>query len=36
MSTLELIKNGKVGVLLTMSSIHNKPSILTKFENKDK
>jgi len=35
MSALELIKNGRAGVLLTMSSIHNMPSILTKFENKD-
>jgi hypothetical protein len=38
MSTLELVKNERVGVLLTMFSmfsIHNMPSILTKFENKD-
>jgi len=35
MSILELIKNGRTSVLLTMSSIHNMPSILTNFENKD-
>jgi hypothetical protein len=32
MSTLELVKNGGVGVLLTMSSIHNMFSTFTKFD----
>jgi hypothetical protein len=32
MSTLELVKNGGVGVLSTMSSIHNMFSIFVKFE----
>jgi hypothetical protein len=32
MLILELDKNGKVGVLSTISSIHSLSSILTKFE----
>jgi hypothetical protein len=32
MSTLELVKNGRVGVLSTMFLIHNMSSIFTKFE----
>jgi len=32
MSTLELVKNGGVGVLSTISLIHNTSSIFTKFK----
>jgi hypothetical protein len=32
MSILELVKNGGVGVILTMSSVHNMFFIFTKFE----
>jgi hypothetical protein len=34
MLTLELVNNGEVDVLTTMSSIHSMSSTFTKFENK--
>jgi hypothetical protein len=35
MSTLKLIKNGRTGVLLTMSSIYRMLSIFTKIEQQE-